>query len=264
MTAPRPLRVTDTGWATMRAARRRARSAAASLTGGGSGPGLRTMLAGRRRISSRSASGSTPKPALPGTTLYNAAFFAGLQLDSHTPHQFWISRYPKGREATVSFGGPELVFTNDWDAGLLINAYAGSNGITIRFFSSPLGRRVETETGETRDVVQPTVKETVNPDLEPGARVVEQNMGGAGFTVSYTRKVWAGDTLRSEQTFTWTYDPQNAYVEIGPPEKKPSTTTAPDGATTAPGGQTTAPEEQPAPAPSRTRTATPGAAAPPP
>ncbi len=198
------------------------------------------------------------------TTLYNAAFFAGLQLDSHTPHQFWISRYPKGREATVSFGGPELVFTNDWDAGLLINAYAGSNGITIRFFSSPLGRRVETETGETRDVVEPTVKETVNPDLEPGARVVEQNMGGAGFTVSYTRKVWAGDTLRSEQTFTWTYDPQNAYVEIGPPEKKPSTTTAPDGATTAPGGQTTAPEEQPAPAPSRTRTATPGAAAPPP
>jgi vancomycin resistance protein YoaR len=198
------------------------------------------------------------------TTLYNAAFFAGLRLDSHTPHQFWISRYPKGREATVSFGGPELVFTNDWDAGILINAYAGSNGITIRFFSSPLGRRVETETGEARDVVQPTVKETVNPDLEPGARVVEQDMGGAGFTVSYTRKVWAGDALKSEQTFTWKYDPQNAYVEIGPPETTPSTTTAPDGATTAPDGQTTAPEQQPAPSPTRTRTAAPGAAAPPP
>ena len=160
------------------------------------------------------------------TTLYNAAFFAGLQLDAHTPHQFWISRYPKGREATVSFGGPELVFTNNWDAGILINAYAGSNSITIRFFSSPLGRRVETETGEDRDVVEPTTKETVNPDLEPGERVVEQSMGGAGFTVSYTRKVWAGDTLKSEQTFTWTYDPQNAYVEVGPPEK-PSTSTAP-------------------------------------
>ena len=68
-------------------------------------------------------------------------------------------------------------------------------------------------------MVEPTVKETVNPDLEPGERVVEQEMGGAGFTVSYTRKVWAGDTLRSDQTFTWTYDPQNAYVEVGPPAK---------------------------------------------
>ncbi len=199
------------------------------------------------------------------TTLYNAAFFAGLQLDSHTPHQFWISRYPKGREATVSFGGPELVFTNDWDAAILINAYAGSNGITIRFFSSPLGRRVETETGEDRDVVEPTVKETVNPDLEPGERVVEQEMGGAGFTVSYTRKVWAGDTLRSDQTFTWTYDPQNAYVEVGPPAK-PSTSTAPGGTTTAPGGETTAPESPSAPTPARTgaTTVSGGSAAPPP
>ena len=133
------------------------------------------------------------------TTLYNAAFFAGLQLDAHTPHQFWISRYPKGREATVSFGGPELIFTNDWDAAILINAYAGSNGITIRFFSSPLGRRVETETGEPHDVVEPTTKETVNPDLAPGERVVEQSMGGAGFTVSYTRKVWSGAKLRSDE-----------------------------------------------------------------
>ena len=81
------------------------------------------------------------------TTMYNAAFFAGLDLVAHTPHQFYISRYPEGREATLSLGGPELVFVNDWDAAVLISAQAGSNGITIRFFSTKLGRRVETETG---------------------------------------------------------------------------------------------------------------------
>ncbi len=203
------------------------------------------------------------------TTLYNAAFFAGLQLDAHTPHQFWISRYPKGREATVSFGGPELIFTNDWDAAILINAYAGSNGITIRFFSSPLGRRVETETGEPHDVVEPTTKETVNPDLAPGERVVEQSMGGAGFTVSYTRKVWAGDTLRSDETFTWKYSPVNAFVEVGPPAPKSSTT--PEGTTTAPetgptppaAGTTTSTPAAPA-APGGSTTSSSGAAAPPP
>ena len=41
---------------------------------------------------------------------------AGLELVAHTPHQFYISRYPMGREATVSWGGPELIFTNNWPA----------------------------------------------------------------------------------------------------------------------------------------------------
>jgi VanW like protein len=41
------------------------------------------------------------------TTMFNAAFFAGLRLVAHTPHSFYISRYPKGREATVSWGGPD-------------------------------------------------------------------------------------------------------------------------------------------------------------
>ena len=40
------------------------------------------------------------------TTLYNAAFFAGLELVAHTPHSFYISRYPKGREATISWAVP--------------------------------------------------------------------------------------------------------------------------------------------------------------
>ena len=53
------------------------------------------------------------------TTIYNAAFFAGLELVAHTPHQFYISRYPEGREATLSLGGPELIFVNDWDAAIL-------------------------------------------------------------------------------------------------------------------------------------------------
>ena len=50
------------------------------------------------------------------TTIFNAAFFAGLDLVSHTPHEFWITRYPPGREATVSWGGPELIVRNDWPA----------------------------------------------------------------------------------------------------------------------------------------------------
>jgi vancomycin resistance protein YoaR len=178
------------------------------------------------------------------TTIYNTAFFAGLDLVEHTPHQFYISRYPEGREATVSYGGPELVFVNDWPAAILIDAVASSNAITIRFFSSTLGRRVETETGARRNFRQPRTRESRNPDLEPGERVVEQPLGGPGFTVSYTREVWDGDELKRDETFTWTYSPQDAFVEIGP--KKPARPRRPR-----PDPDTTAPRE-PQPPPTAT------------
>ena len=58
------------------------------------------------------------------TTLYNAAFFAGVKLVAHQAHQFYISRYPMGREATVSWGGPELIFRNDWPAAILMKVTA--------------------------------------------------------------------------------------------------------------------------------------------
>ena len=114
------------------------------------------------------------------TTLFNAAFFAGLRLIDHTPHEFWISRYPPGREATVSWGGPELVFQNDWPAGLLIKVRAGATGIRVMMYSAPLGRRVETRTTGT---------------------AVE----GTAFAVAYTRRVLRGRAVRRDERFTWTY-----------------------------------------------------------
>ncbi|MGI9538933.1 MAG: VanW family protein [Miltoncostaeaceae bacterium] len=113
------------------------------------------------------------------TTVFNAAWFAGVELVTHTPHQFYISRYPVGREATVSFGGPELIWRNDWPAAVLVKAVADDSGITVRLYSSKLGRRVESATGP--------------------------NPAGGAFTVSYARKVFRGDELRHDDSYRWTY-----------------------------------------------------------
>ena len=56
------------------------------------------------------------------TTAYNAAFFAGLEDVEHHPHQFYIDRYPVGREATVYYGQLDLRFRNDTDDGVLVKA----------------------------------------------------------------------------------------------------------------------------------------------
>lgn len=114
------------------------------------------------------------------TTVYNAAFFGGMNLVSHTPHEFWITRYPAGREATVSWGGPELIFENDWSAAVLLKAAATDSGITVRLYSSPLGRRVTTTSSGNE-------------------------AAGTAFTSTYTRKVSEGATVKRDETYTWTY-----------------------------------------------------------
>lgn len=195
------------------------------------------------------------------TTTYNAAFFAGLELQAHTPHEFYISRYPMGREATVSWRTPDLVFRNDWSAAILMSYRAGSNGITVAFYSSKLGRRVETATGQPTNRTVPKTIERTKPDLPPGTRNVVQPSGPGGFSISYTRKVYRGNALKRDETFRWTYRPENAIVEVGPPA--PTTTkpvTPPTGTTTGPtttGPATTTPKPTPT-------TTTPGGVPPPP
>jgi vancomycin resistance protein YoaR len=114
------------------------------------------------------------------TTMFNAAFFAGLNLVSHTPHEFWITRYPPGREATVSWGGPELIVENDWPAAVLVKAEATDAGITIRLYSSKLGRRVTTTSSDNA-------------------------VAGTAFTATYTRQVYRDDELMRDERWTWTY-----------------------------------------------------------
>jgi vancomycin resistance protein YoaR len=124
------------------------------------------------------------------TTLYNAAFFAGLDLVEHQPHTIYIERYPMGREATISWGGPELVFRNDWPAPLRMRLVATDTSVTVRFYSARLGRRVETETSEPYDRV------------------------GSGFTIDYTRRVYQHDTLRRDERYRWRYGPAVEDVRL--------------------------------------------------
>ncbi len=50
------------------------------------------------------------------TTLFNNAFELGLPITERHNHSFYISHYPLGRDATVSWGGPDFGFANDLEA----------------------------------------------------------------------------------------------------------------------------------------------------
>ena len=71
------------------------------------------------------------------TTLFNAAWFAGLEFDEYQAHTIYISRYPYGREATVSWPAPDLKIRNTTPHGILIWPSYDSGSITVRLYSTP-------------------------------------------------------------------------------------------------------------------------------
>lgn len=70
------------------------------------------------------------------TTIFNAAFFAGLDINEYRSHSLYFSRYPYGREATISNPAPDLVMTNTTAYPVLIWTSYTDTSITVSMFST--------------------------------------------------------------------------------------------------------------------------------
>ncbi len=60
------------------------------------------------------------------TTVFNAAYEAGLDITERTNHALYISHYPQGRDATVNYPDLDLKFVND-TSWLLLRTFVGSS-----------------------------------------------------------------------------------------------------------------------------------------
>ncbi len=70
------------------------------------------------------------------TTLFNAAWFAGLDFDEYQAHTIYISRYPYGREATINFPHPDLAIRNTTPYGVLVWSTYTDTSITVSMYST--------------------------------------------------------------------------------------------------------------------------------
>ncbi|HLU52965.1 MAG TPA: VanW family protein [Acidimicrobiia bacterium] len=70
------------------------------------------------------------------TTLFNAAFFAGFDFVTYQSHSLYISRYPYGREATISWPAPDLEIQNTTDYPALIWTSYTDTSITVSIYST--------------------------------------------------------------------------------------------------------------------------------
>ena len=117
------------------------------------------------------------------TTLFNAAFFAGLPIEQHQPHSFYISRYPAGRESTVNFGSIDVIVRNDTNVPFVVKTRSTPGSVTVAIYGDNGGR---------------VVTSTAGP---------HQPRSGGGFTINVARGISGGDGRGEARTFRAVYNP---------------------------------------------------------
>ena len=78
------------------------------------------------------------------TTLFNAAYFAGLDITTYQAHSEYFSRYPRGREATMGFPAPDLVIENNTPHGVMIWTAYTDTSLTVTLYSTPFASGEQT------------------------------------------------------------------------------------------------------------------------
>ncbi len=144
------------------------------------------------------------------TTLFNNAFELGLPIVERHNHSFYISHYPMGRDATVSWGGPDFAFKNDLETGILIKTRYTSTTLTFSFYGTDPGRRVVATTGERVNWRSPRTTYALDPYAPRGSVRTVAGSNQSGFDVTVSRKVYEHGKLKRRDAFT------SAYIAVGP------------------------------------------------
>jgi len=164
------------------------------------------------------------------TTVFNAAFEAGLRIDQRTNHALYISHYPLGRDATVNYPDLDLRFTNDTEHWLLLRTFVGAGSLTVNLYGTPVERRVESETEPLVVTGKMPVKEIEDPTLPRGKRVIDQ-IGVQPRETSVHRTVYDADgTLLHDDVWRSDYVGEPSLVRVGTkrPPKRPKHAPAAD------------------------------------
>ncbi len=139
------------------------------------------------------------------TTVFNAAYFAGMDLDEFQTHSHHYPRYPEGREATLYTPSVDLKWTNTTPYGALVQAWVADGHLHVRLWGTE-HFDVDSHTSDRFNFTQPT---TV---YNTSASCVPHNSPERGFTVTNTRVVSLDGEEVKRESWTTRYIPWDRVV----------------------------------------------------
>jgi len=154
------------------------------------------------------------------TTVFNAAWEAGLEITERNPHSLYISRYQLGRDATVYWPSLDVKFVNDTKSWVLVKGFAERDGISVSIYGGER-RRVESSEGMRSVTGSAPVKRVKDRTIPVGKTVVEAE-GSLPSTTSVTRTIYDADgKLIDEETWNTSYKGETRIVRVGTKPKAP-------------------------------------------
>src|SRR5438874_754684 len=174
------------------------------------------------------------------TTVFNAAYEAGLPILARTNHALYISHYPQGRDATVNYPDVDLQFVNDTGHWLLLRTWVGSSSLTVALYGTPVHRRVVSETAPLVVTGPPPLKKVPDPTLLVGRTVLEES-GSPSRSTSVERKVYdTNGKVLHDTIFYSSYRGEPTVIRVGTKPRPQTDTTTTTTTTTTTATTTTA------------------------
>lgn len=149
------------------------------------------------------------------TTIFNAAYEAGMNIVERHNHSLYIASYPTGRDAAVDYPTMTLVWQNDQPSDILMKMSYSDGSVTATLYSVYTGYTVATETGEWLEGAKYSTRFEVDDAM--GAGYYRKTVGEDGQSVSITRTVFddEGNEL-SVETFHSVYEAKDEVYVVGP------------------------------------------------
>lgn len=173
------------------------------------------------------------------STLYNSVLLSNLEIVERYNHGFNPGYVPAGRDATVSWGGPDFKFKNNRNYPIKI--YCTNSGgrltVTIYGLKEENELEVEIESYITSYIQYKTITKD-DPTLNKGETKVIENGSNGCRAVAYRILKRNGEVISKTLLSKDTYNPHNKIIAVG---TKVSVNTSTDSDTPTPSAPTTAP-----------------------
>jgi vancomycin resistance protein YoaR len=148
------------------------------------------------------------------TTFFNAVFFGGYPILEHQAHTIYISRYPMGREATLSWPDPDLRFRNDTSTAILVRCGVGASSVTVNFYGTKT-RTVRAEGPELISMIP--IPEEIKTDLAiPRGTQNVEDPGSEGRVVRVTRVITRDGEEIGRKAYVTRYRAGKRIIVINP------------------------------------------------
>lgn len=149
------------------------------------------------------------------TTVFNAAYEAGMHINKRRNHSLYSSNYPAGRDAVIAYPNNDLIWQNDTGKDILVRAKYTDESLTVTLYGDDPQRTVETETGEWVEGKKFSINFEVDDTMAANASYVKtKGTNGMDITVKRIVKDKNGKVIITD-TFSSSYSPITKVVVCG-------------------------------------------------